>query len=113
MTLLPSLTREISEIPIPTIEGEYYRRNLSYRISNLKIAFNDILPDRMKYKFNTDWDISLKSIAAPVMASYLDWELRDISSHLRDVEFEVRNRLIFFTELAKIHLDSQEEGDKI
>jgi hypothetical protein len=90
--LVPALSEALKYIPLPRIESHNSERDLI--LDNVILCGYDILPDKIRFRIESDSEVSIRDVEVKGTHTNLVIHLDDLRTELKDVDF-VYNKKTF------------------
>jgi len=91
--IVPVLVQQLDRVPLPQVEGS--NETYDYILDNLILNGREILPEHVSLDFRTHMDVNLKDLSQKdVAVALLTMTFRNFHTHLRDVLFAFRRKVV-------------------
>lgn len=88
--LLPVMIKQMENIPVARIEGS--TKKYDYVLDNIVFSAYDILPDYIKFNFETSLNVDMKEFSTDKAKAYLRLNMSSIKSHINNLRFAYRKK---------------------
>jgi len=83
--VMPLFAAQLINIPVPVIEGS--TKKVDYKISNVRLADSNIIPEHVYLQVQELTDVNLRRLTVPMTFGYLLFQIRNLRINLKDVNF--------------------------
>lgn len=88
--MLPVMIKQMENIPVARIEGS--TKKYDYVLDNIVFSAYDILPDYIKFNFETSLNVDMKEFSTDKAKAYLRLNMSSIKSHINNLRFAYRKK---------------------